>query len=79
LEGPEAVLKGTTFKGTRITNISPPQILKVPMQCPIALLVQESLREGKALGSEKVKFQDVKFVLNRGEKCNRGFTAFDRN
>jgi hypothetical protein len=29
--------------------------LKVPRQCPLFLLVEVHLREGKALGSEKVK------------------------
>jgi hypothetical protein len=29
--------------------------LKVPRQCPFALLVEERLREGNALGSEKGK------------------------
>jgi hypothetical protein len=35
------------------------------------------LREGKVLGSEKGK--DVDFITSRGEKLNRGFTAYDRN
>jgi hypothetical protein len=29
--------------------------LKVPRQCPLVFLVEERLREGKVLGSEKVK------------------------
>jgi hypothetical protein len=29
--------------------------LKVPRQCPLVLLVEVHLREGKALGSEKAK------------------------
>jgi hypothetical protein len=42
-------VRDTTFSRGR--NIFP--ALKVPKQSPLALLVQELLREGKALGSEK--------------------------
>jgi hypothetical protein len=40
------------------------------MQCPVALLVVVNLREGKDLGSERVKFQDVNVVLSRGDKVS---------
>jgi hypothetical protein len=48
------------------------------MQCPVVLLVVVNLREGKALGSEKVKFEDVNFVLSIGKKFSWCFNAFDR-
>jgi hypothetical protein len=41
----------TTFKGGQKHFPA----LKVPRQCPLALLVEVCLRESKALGSEKVK------------------------
>jgi hypothetical protein len=37
------------------------------------------LGEGDAIGSKKVKFHDVDFVMSRGEKLGRGFASFGRN
>jgi hypothetical protein len=53
-------------------------VLKFPRQCPPVLLVEVCLREGEVLGSEKVKFQDMDFVMSRDEKLSRGFTAYGR-
>jgi hypothetical protein len=53
-------------------------MLKVP-RFLLVLVAETRLRKGKALGGEKVKFHDVDFVMSRGEKLSRGFTAYDRN
>jgi hypothetical protein len=63
-------LGATTIKKTRENKslfIYLP-VLKFPTQCPIILLVEVRLRE--ALGSEKVKFQEVILVLTRGQKVS---------
>jgi hypothetical protein len=39
----------------------------------------KSLKEGKVLGSEKVKFQDMNFAKSRGGKFDEGFTEYNRN
>jgi hypothetical protein len=46
------VVRNTTFGGQEILFLSP--VLEVPRQCPLILLVEVYLREGEALGSEKV-------------------------
>jgi hypothetical protein len=38
--------------------------LRLPRQCQLVLLVKARLKEGKALGSEKVKDLDVGLSLN---------------
>jgi hypothetical protein len=45
------VVRHTTIKGGQGTFFPP--VLKVPRQCPLALLVEVRLGEGKVLGSEK--------------------------
>jgi hypothetical protein len=35
---------------------------KIPRQCPLYLIVGETLREGKALGSEEVKIQFIDLI-----------------
>jgi hypothetical protein len=40
-------------------------VLKVSRQCPLVLLIEEKLREGKTLGSEKGK------VLGSGLPCEQ--------
>jgi hypothetical protein len=69
------VMRNTTFRGAHIAFSG----LKVPRQCPLFLLVEIRLRGGVALRSENVKFYGVDFVISRGKKLSRGFTAYDRN
>jgi hypothetical protein len=47
-------VRDTTFKGGLEKHSSSP-VLKIPRQCPLVLLVEENLRQGKALGSVKGK------------------------
>jgi hypothetical protein len=57
----------------------PPVFFKISRQCPLVLLAELSLGKGKALGSERVKFLDVRFNVKRGNKLSRGFSMYDRN
>jgi hypothetical protein len=36
--------------------------LKLPKQCPLVLLVEEHLREGKAFGSKQDSYNVLKYV-----------------
>jgi hypothetical protein len=38
-----------------------------------------TLRKGKVVGSEKVKFWDVVFIISKEEKLRQGFSVYDRN
>jgi hypothetical protein len=49
------VVRGTTFNGGKGRSISYSPALKLPRPCSLILLVNVSLREGKAVGSEKGK------------------------
>jgi hypothetical protein len=51
--------------GTK-TNTTFNKVLKVLRKCPLVLLVQLCLREGKALGSKKIQFYYNNFVMSRG-------------
>jgi hypothetical protein len=62
--------------GGRQKNVT---ALKVPLQCPLLLLAQVRLREGKALGSKESEGWKMDFVMNGGKKFNRGFTEYNCN
>jgi hypothetical protein len=53
--------------------------LKVPRQCPSVLLVEVPFGQVEALDTEKAKVKDVEFLMNKGEKFRKGFTAYDPN
>jgi hypothetical protein len=55
---------------------APEEGLSSVSKCPIVLLVGVSLIKSKFLGSEKVKFAEVDFVMSRREKLRRDFTAY---
>jgi hypothetical protein len=59
----------TIFKGARQENFP---VLKVPRQYPLVLLEYVVLREGNALGSEKIQGLGCGLVMSREEKTSRG-------
>jgi hypothetical protein len=62
-----SIEKSNDLIGNRTPDIS--------RQYQLVLLVEVHLRKG----SENVKFNDAEFVMRRGVKLSRGFTAYDRN
>jgi hypothetical protein len=63
------VAKGTALGRGHVNFYT---ILKVLRQCLLVLL-KVRLRQGDALGRQKIKFYDVDFVMSRGKKCPLSF------
>jgi hypothetical protein len=53
--------------------------LKVPRQCPLVLVVDVRLREGKSVGSEEGKGLGSGLCREQRNKLSRGSTAYDRS
>jgi hypothetical protein len=49
--------------------------LKVSTQCPLVFPIEVCLKEGKVLGI----VSGCDFIMSRGKKLSRGFTAYDGN